>query len=162
MSQKPRPVLVLGAGLVGRVIALDLAADEGRQVTVLDRDQAALSRLEGVQTYCGDCADTGLIASLAADHGLVVGALPSTLGLAALEAVIRAGVPMCDISFMAEDARVHHPLAMEQGVTAVVDCGVAPGMSNLLAALAAQRLDPCRSITIRVGGLPVDRSGPWG
>ena len=165
MTATPSKTLVLGAGLVGRTISMDLAKDEGRQVTVVDVDQArldAVARIGGtLRARRADCGDVEVIASLCREHELVVGALPSRLGLRTLEAVIRAGRPYCDISFMSEDARVHHALAVEHGVTAIVDCGVAPGMSNLLAGVAARRLQPCRSITIRVGGLPVDHSGPW-
>ena len=169
MTASPSKTLVLGAGLVGRIIALDLAGDAQRQVTVVDIDPNRLAEAEragaqgGVQLTAqeADCSDSQAIASLCDEHELVVGALPSHLGLQTLETVIRAGCPYCDISFMAEDARAHHALALERGVTAIVDCGVAPGMSNLLAGIAARRLQPCRSITIRVGGLPVDRSGPW-
>jgi saccharopine dehydrogenase-like NADP-dependent oxidoreductase len=166
MSTTPSKTLVLGAGLVGRIIALDLAADVGREVTVVDMDDARLQAVTDhgglLKAHKADCADADAIGALCASHELVVGALPSRLGLQTLETVIRSGRPFCDISFMAEDARVLSDLAVKHGVTAVVDCGVAPGMSNLLAGEAVRRLSPCRSITIRVGGLPVDRSGPWG
>jgi lysine 6-dehydrogenase len=66
-----------------------------------------------------------------------------------------------DISFMAEDPLQLSALAQARGVTAVVDCGVAPGMSNLLCGHAAARLDPCESLAIYVGGLPVERRWPF-
>lgn len=158
------PTLVLGAGLVGRIMALDMAADTGRKVTVVDVDAGRLKACRGIAGLTpvqADCGDAGVLADLCADHALVLGALPSRFGLDAMESVIKAGKPYCDISFMSEDASVHHDLAVEHGVTVVFDCGVAPGMSNLLAGVAADRLQPCRSITIRVGGLPLERDDLW-
>jgi len=78
----------------------------------------------------------------------------SEIGLGALRAVIEAGKPVCDISFMPEDALALSDSTRERGVAAVVDCGVAPGLSNILAGRAAARLEPCLRIAIYVGGLP--------
>jgi saccharopine dehydrogenase-like NADP-dependent oxidoreductase len=91
----------------------------------------------------------------------VFGALPSWLGLAALETVIKAKKPYCDISFMEEDPRKFHNLAIEHGVTCVVDFGVAPGMSHLLCSVANETLDVCKRLDIVVGGLPLERTWPW-
>src|SRR5205823_6097028 len=92
---------------------------------------------------------------------LVLGALSSAIGLQTLRAVIEAGKDYCDISFMPEDAMQLDELARQRGVTAVVDCGVAPGMSNMMAGYGASRLEPCESIEIYVGGLPVVRHWPY-
>lgn len=72
----------------------------------------------------------------------------------ALRAVIEAGKNYCDISFMPEDFLEADDAARERGVTAIVDCGVAPGLSNILAARAVATLDECEGIDIYVGGLP--------
>lgn len=158
--------VVLGAGMVGSVIAADLAAENGWQVTSVDRDQGALDAVAArsggrVQTKVVDCGDPAAIGAAVAGADVVCGALASRLGLGALEAVIRAGRPYCDISFMPEDALVLDALAREHGVTAVVDCGVAPGMSNLLAGEAVRRLDRTDALRILVGGLPRVRHSPW-
>ena len=155
--------LVLGGGMVGTVIAADLAVD--LDVTVADRSAEALARVQarapGVRTLQADLSDPSVIAALAREADVVCGALASRLGLAALRAVIGAGKPYCDISFMAEDAWTLDELAREAGVTAVVDCGVAPGMSNLLAGWSTVRLADVESIVMMVGGVPVLRSWPW-
>jgi saccharopine dehydrogenase-like NADP-dependent oxidoreductase len=75
--------------------------------------------------------------------------------------VIRAGRSVVDISFMPENALELSGLARERGVTAVVDCGVAPGVSNLMAGYAASRLERCERLEIYVGGLPVERRWPF-
>ncbi|MDF1700856.1 MAG: saccharopine dehydrogenase family protein [Planctomycetota bacterium] len=158
--------VVLGAGIVGSVIAADLAED-GWDITVADRDPAALAKVrrlagEGVTLLEQDLADPEVIGRLVAPFELVLGALPGHLGYEALRAVIRAGKDVCDISFMPEDARDHDALAREHGVTAVVDCGVAPGLSNLLCGHAVAMFDDCRMLLIQVGGLPVEPQPPFG
>jgi len=155
--------LVLGGGMVGSAIAADLASDRQLSVTVADRSDAALERLArlGLATVRADCSDPARLTTLAAGADVVVGALSSVLGLAALRAVIEARRPYVDISFMAEDALELSGLALERGVTAVIDCGVAPGMSNLLCGHAVERLSPCERLEIYVGGLPVVRRWPY-
>ncbi len=155
--------LVLGGGMVGSAMALDLAADRRFQVTVADRSEETLARLaaRGLRTSRADCSAAAAVTRLAQDADIVLGALSSVLGLSTLRTVIEAGKPYVDISFMADDPLQLDGLARERGVTAVVDMGVAPGMSNLLCGHAAARLQPCESLEIYVGGLPVERRRPF-
>lgn len=156
---------VLGGGLVGAVMAQDLARDPGRHVRLVDASKSALeatSRVNrAIEAIQADLSDPDEVSRQVSDADLVLGAMPSRVGFAALEAIIRAGKPFCDITFMAENAWSLDALARDHQVVAVVDCGVAPGMSNLLAGMAARRLDPCRSITIQVGGMAVNPEPPW-
>jgi saccharopine dehydrogenase-like NADP-dependent oxidoreductase len=159
-------VVVLGSGLVGAVMAADLAGDADLAVSVADVRGDALARAADrargrITTLRADLADPVAIRKLVEPFDLVVGALASHLGFAALRAVIEAGKSYCDISFMPEDAWDLDALAKEQGVTAIVDCGVAPGMSNLLAARGAALMDRCASIDIMVGGLPRHPEPPF-
>ncbi len=159
--------IVLGAGMVGSVMAADLCREF--DVTIADvREEnlaaasARAARAGGkVSTSKVDLSDPAAIARAVAPFDIVLGALASRIGFAALRAVIEAGKNYCDISFMAEDALDLTDLARQRGVTAVVDMGVAPGMSNLLAGYEAARLDDCREIEIYVGGLPRERSWPF-
>lgn len=144
-------------------MALDLAG-QGLDVTVADARQSVLDAVTSrctVRTVLADLADAAAVTQLAGPFDLVCGALASSLGFATLRAVILAGKSYCDISFMAEDALELDALAKERGVTAVVDCGVAPGLSNVLAGYAAKAMDPCEKIDIFVGGLPVERRWPY-
>jgi lysine 6-dehydrogenase len=161
-------VLVLGSGMVGSAMAVDLAGDTRFAVTVADRSEPALARaaqraasVGGLQPVRADCSDVREVARLAAGADLVLGALPSVFGLQTLRAVLEARRPYVDISFMAEDPLQLDALARERGVCAVVDCGVAPGMSNMLCGWAASRLFPCTHLEIYVGGLPVERRWPY-
>ena len=157
--------VVFGAGMVGSVIAEDLAAS-GFQVTIADRSAAALARIaersNGEIAICEvDCSDQEIISSLASEADIVFGALPSWLGFEVLQTVIKSCKPYCDISFMAEDPRRFDQLAKEHGVTCIVDFGVAPGMSHLLSSHAVHLLDSCQRLDIVVGGLPIERTWPW-
>jgi lysine 6-dehydrogenase len=145
-------------------MALDLAADSGLRVDVADMRGEALDRLEGradvgrLKVAVGDGA---ALRRLVGAYDLVVGALPSVIGFEALRTVVDAGRDVVDISFMPENALEIDGLARERGTTAVVDCGVAPGLSNMMAGAAAARLDPCERVEILVGGLPVERRWPF-
>lgn len=161
MSKK---ILILGAGRVGGFMAEDLAEDADFEVTVADRDALTLEQLQAaatVETTECDLTDAAALTRLAADHDVVLGALPGRLGFNALAAVIEAGRPVVDISFFPEDARTLDAAARERGVPAVVDFGVAPGLCGLIAGLEATRLDRRTRLSIQVGGLPLVRVLPW-
>ena len=164
MSESTRKVVVLGAGMVGQAIARDLADDAGLRVDVADVRAEALeqvARRADVGTVRADLANPDAVKRLVAAYELAVGALPSAIGLQTLRAVLEAGRHCVDISFMPEDALSLDALARGKGVTAVVDCGVAPGLSNMMCGAAAARLAPLEEVEIYVGGLPVERRWPF-
>src|SRR6185503_4676161 len=115
----------------------------------------------GVRTVQANLGRPDVVGGLVSGYDLVVGALPSTIGYQTLRAVIEAGRDCVDISFMTEDALALDALARAKGVTAVVDCGVAPGVSNMMVGHAASRLDAVARVEIYVGGLPVQRRWPY-
>jgi len=148
--------------MVGSVMAADLAA-HGFDVTIADAREDALAKAArfGVKTLREDLSDATKVTALARDFDVVLGALASVIGLQTLRAVIESRKPYCDISFMSEDALSLDALAKEKGAVCVVDCGVAPGMSNIMAGYASRALDPCHDISIYVGGLPAIRRLPF-
>ncbi|MGE5126852.1 MAG: saccharopine dehydrogenase family protein, partial [Betaproteobacteria bacterium] len=143
----------------------DLAEDDGLHVDVADVRSEALERVareaRKVGTRQVDLADAAALKRLVAGYDLVLGALPSVIGFEAARAVVEAGRDLVDISFMPENALELGPLARERGATAVVDCGVAPGLSNMMTGRAAARLDSCERVEIFVGGLPLARHWPF-
>jgi saccharopine dehydrogenase-like NADP-dependent oxidoreductase len=164
MSQARKKVVVLGAGMIGAAMARDLAADSGLQVDVADARTDSLERVAAqapVGAVQADLASPEAVRRLVVAYDLVVGALPSVIGFQTLRASIEASRPVVDISFMPETLLDLDPLARERGVVAVADCGVAPGLSNMMAGAAASRLEPCERIEIYVGGLPVERRWPF-
>lgn len=149
--------IVLGAGMVGSVMAWDLARDPAYRVTIADvREtslEAAAARAGGrLTTVRADLSDPAAVTRLVAPFDIVLGALSSRIGFGALRAVIEAGKNYCDISFMGEEFLDLDALAKKRGVTAVLDCGIAPGMSHILSAHGAAQFDTCDNIEIYVGG----------
>src|SRR5450631_1026781 len=150
-------IAVLGAGLVGSLIAKELAADGRYDVTSVDRSEAALGALAGIPrllTARADLSSPHEIVRAVADADVVAGAVPGFLGTAMLKAVLSAKKPIADISFAPEDPLLLDGEAKRAGVPAVVDCGVSPGLSNLAVGRAAALFEETDSVRIFVGGLP--------
>jgi len=161
-----KQAVVLGAGMVGVVIGQDLLADAAFEVTIVDARAEALAAArrrcgDALGTVAADLSAPDAVARVVDSADIVIGALASRDGFAVLRAVIEAGKDYCDISFMPEDALELNELAQERGVTAVVDCGVAPGMTNMLAACGAARMERAESIELYVGGLPANPRWPF-
>lgn len=158
-------IIVLGGGLVGGPMAMDLAADDRFEVTVADASERALKRLSArspkLTTLHMDLSNPGEVTRLVSDFDWAVNAVPGFMGYPTLEAILRAGKSVVDIAFFAEDPFALDALAREKGVVAVVDCGVAPGMSNILGGYVDSLLDETESILIYVGGLPERREWPY-
>ncbi|HXD16264.1 MAG TPA: saccharopine dehydrogenase C-terminal domain-containing protein [Vicinamibacterales bacterium] len=153
-------VLVAGGGAIGSAIAFDLARDGTHEVTIADVDADRLQRASaqsGAKTVVADLSRDDTLRRLASGYDLVVGALPSVLGYRSLSAVVDAGRPLVDVSFMAQDPLALDARARDSGVAAVVDCGVAPGLSHMIVGFAATRMSSVERVAIYVGGLPAAR-----
>lgn len=154
-------IVVLGAGMVGGAIARDLSTS--CRVTSVDLNKPALDFLKknfGVNTIVANLKDKKKIQSAIAKADLVIGAVPGFMGFETCKTVIEAGKDIVDISFFPEDAFELDVLAKKKKVTAVVDCGVAPGMDNILLGYHFSRMQ-VDSFTCMVGGLPFKRSLPF-
>jgi len=159
-------ITVLGGGLVGSVMARDLARDDDIHVTVVDADHQRLQRIareDGARlsTLHADLRDAEQVRNAVRDADAVVGAVPGWLGYQVLEQVIEASKPFVDISFMPQDPRPLDAAARDKGVVGLVDMGVAPGMSNILATRLALDMQKPRDLRIYVGGLPQVRRWPF-
>ena len=157
-------VTVLGCGLVGGPMAMDLAADRSLVVKVVDINAKALEALKNrcnVVPVHGDLSDSSRLKTIIADSDIVLSAVPGHLGFQTLRTIIEAGKNVVDIAFFAEDPFLLDDLAKQKNVTAIVDCGVMPGMGNILAAQAASQLDETEDVLILVGGLPEIREWPY-
>ncbi len=156
-----KKVIVLGAGMVGRAMAIDLSGQH--EVLSVDRDPQALSLLDkhtNLSTKQMDLSDASAIREVIADADVVVGAVPGFMGYTTLKTVIEAGKNIVDISFFPEDPFELDALAKNRGVIAVMDVGVAPGMSNLILGSYQGDLD-ITDFTCYVGGLPRERTWPY-
>jgi lysine 6-dehydrogenase len=157
-------IIVLGAGMVGSAITQDLAQEHGVSVKVVDRSQHALEEVQTKATVKGiqaNLQDKGVIPSIVADSDLVISAVPGYIGFTTLRSVIEAGKDVVDISFFSEEPFSLDELAKSRGVTAVVDCGVAPGLCNIIAGHVFGQLDQTDRYVCYVGGLPLVREWPF-
>jgi saccharopine dehydrogenase-like NADP-dependent oxidoreductase len=157
-------ILVLGSGLVGGPAAIDLTRDKNFKVTVADLKPEALKKLKeftSIQTLQADLSRSEAIKAIITDFDLVLNALPGFLGFSALKTVIQAKKNVVDMAFFPEDPFLLDTMAKDNGVTAIVDCGVAPGLSNLLVGKVYHELDQTDSVLIYVGGLPEEREWPY-
>jgi lysine 6-dehydrogenase len=159
-----KKVIVLGAGLVGAPMALDLAKDGEFEVTVADVNQAAIDKFSGagnIKALVKDLSDTAELKQLIADQDIVLSAIPGFMGFQTLKTIIEAGKNVIDISFFPEDMFDLDALAHEKDVIAITDIGVAPGMSNVLIGYADAQFDQTTKAVIYVGGLPKKRQWPY-
>ena len=157
-------VIILGAGRIGSIIARDLCDCDKIKVTLADRRADYLFKIAektGCETVCDDVTNPKTLKNIIDKSDLVIGALPGRLGLGVLEQVIECKKRCIDISFMPEDPATLDERAKQTGSSVLFDFGVAPGMSNILAAGLANELDNLRQIKILVGGLPVVKKKPW-
>lgn len=153
-------ITVLGAGMVGRAMAIDLR--QKHTVTSVDIDEESLAGLRDmlVNTRQADLSKPANIKKVVKDADIVVGAVPGFMGYKMAKAVIEAGKNLVDISFFPENPFQLKKLAEEMGVIAITDCGVAPGMSNLILGYHHQQMR-VQNFECYVGGLPKKRLWPF-
>jgi len=164
-------MLVLGAGLQGSACAYDLLQNPA--ITEVRPADQRVDRLPAfLQSYIGkgrlttiqlEVKDAKAVAAAMAGVQSVMCALPYYLNLPMTEAAIAAGAHFCDLGGNTEIVQQQQRLkasAEAKGVTVVPDCGLAPGMVNILAQLGIDRCDSVDSVRIFVGGLPQHPEGP--
>ncbi len=164
-------MLVLGAGLQGSACAYDLLQNPA--ITEVRLADQRVDRLPAfLQPFIGkgrlttiqlEVKDAKAVAAAMAGVQSVMCALPYYRNLPMTEAAIAAGAHFCDLGGNTEIVQQQQRLkasAEAKGVTVVPDCGLAPGMVNILAQLGIDRCDSVDSVRIFVGGLPQHPEGP--
>lgn len=155
-------IIVLGAGMVGSAMAIDMA--KKHKVTLTDVN---LHALEKVKQKCPnldflllDVTDREVLKSHLKNFDLVICAVPGFLGFETLKAIIEAEKNVIDISFFPENSLELDALAKEKNVTAIVDCGVAPGMDNIILGYYNEIMK-LTDFECLVGGLPKVKKWPF-
>lgn len=154
---QPTKIFVLGAGAVGGLLARILARD-GYTVICGDRDPERAAEFLGpgielVHANAGRCES---VARAAAGCGLIVNTVPAVFN----QTVMRAALPLkahyLDMAshlgrtpFKPEQFRFHDAFVHARRL-AIINAGAAPGISNLLAAECARRLDSIDTMRIRL------------
>ena len=164
-------MLVLGAGLQGSACAYDLLQNPSiTEVRLADKSVDHLPAF--LQPYVGgerlklitlDVKEPAAVATAMSGVKSVMCAIPYYLNLPMSEAAIAAGAHFCDLggnTEIVQQQKLLNDRAAAKGITVIPDCGLAPGMVNILAQLGIDRLDSTESVRIYVGGLPQDPEGP--
>jgi len=157
-------VILLGGGLVGGPIALDLANDKKYNVTVCDKNEITLKKLStrcsDISTIKKNISNPKNVTSLVNQYDMVINAVPGFIGFKTAKAIIKAKKNSICISFYEEDPFQLDKLARKNNVTMIIDCGLYPGMGSALIMQVSKRLDKIDSILTYVGGLPEIREWP--
>ena len=155
-------VIVLGAGMVGSAIAIDMA--KNHNVTLTDLSQEVLNKVkdkfDGLSIQQLDASDRSLLQSEVKKHNLVICAVPGFMGYETLKSIIEAEMNVVDISFFPENSLELDALAKEKNITAIVDCGVAPGMDNIILGRYNETMK-LTDFECLVGGLPKTKKWPF-
>ena len=155
-------IIVLGCGMVGSAMAIDLS--KNHHVTISDINQSTLNRVQvknkELDVLCIDVSNEIELKNAISTFDLVVCSVPGFLGYRTLKYIIEAKKDVVDISFFPEDALELNELAVKNNVTAIVDCGVAPGMGNIILGHYNEQLK-ISSFECLVGGLPKLKKWPF-
>ena len=149
-------VIIFGAGIIGATIAEMLSATGEYEVTVADRDAAALARL-GMRRLARrqvDVTDKAALAAAAEGQDAVVSALPFFLNTAIAETALRAGAHYLDLTEDVATTRAVRGFAEGASTAFIPQCGLAPGFVGIAAHALVQRFERVREVRMRVGALP--------
>jgi len=145
-------------------MAIDLCKDNSNEVVSVDQNRKVLEELARaypIQIRVEDLSTVEGVTRAVKDADIVIGSVPYSIGYSMLESVIRAGKDIVDISYFPQDPFGLDELAKSHGVTAVVDCGVVPGMANIILGNHSRTMKLNR-YECYVGGVPKSRNAPLG
>jgi lysine 6-dehydrogenase len=162
-------MLVLGAGQQGSACAYDLLANTDHEVVIADIAVDTLPAF--LQPYLGgrltalrlDANDRQAVRDAMEGVAAVMSAFPYYFNLGMAVAAVDQGAHFCDLGGNTEivlQQKGLHERAREKGVSVIPDCGLAPGMVNILAEHGIRQLDTVRAVRIKVGGLPQNPQPP--
>lgn len=163
-------MLVLGAGLQGSACAYDLLLrPDVERVTLADLDPrrlpAFLRKRAGKRLRAArlDAKHAGRLRALMRGHDAVLNALPYYFNYAVARAAVAAGLHCADLggnTEIVQQQKTLHRAAEKKGVSVIPDCGLAPGMVNIIAAEGIRRVGVADTVRIFVGGLPQQPEPP--
>ncbi|MFC2168640.1 saccharopine dehydrogenase family protein [Acidobacteriota bacterium] len=155
-------IVVLGCGAVGIHMAIDLSKDPMSEVISVDINREELEHLareHPIEILVEDLSKAEGITRAVEDADIVIGSVPGIMGYTMLETVIRAGKNIVDISYFPEDPFSLDDLAKQMEVSAVVDCGVVPGMANVILGDHTREMKVAR-YECYIGGIPKSKNVP--
>lgn len=163
-------MLVLGRGLQGSACAYDLLQNpdvtEVRLADLhVDHLPDFLARYSGKRLIPTrlDVRDTDAVRAVMRECDAAMSAIPYYFNFDLAQHAVESGVHFCDLGGNTEivfQQKGLDPGARERGITVVPDCGLAPGMVNILAQYGISQLDQVSTVKIFVGGLPQQPEPP--
>lgn len=153
-------ISVLGSGMVGSVMAIDLSSRF--DISVYDINEKSFEKLQShsnIKTFATDLSQEKNIQNAITNADFVVNAVPGFMGFQTLKTIIESNKNVVDISFFPEDPFELDELAKKHNVVAIMDFGVAPGMSNIICGFHNKRME-VTDYKCFVGGLPERRVWP--
>lgn len=157
-------MLVLGAGLQGSACAYDLLQrPEVERVTLADLHPGRLpaflrkKKSKRLVTARLDAKHSARLRKLMRGHDAVLNALPYYFNYPVAKAAVATGLHCADLGGNTEivhKQKTLHAAARKARVSVIPDCGLAPGMVNIIAAEGIRRVGDAESVKIFVGGLP--------
>jgi saccharopine dehydrogenase-like NADP-dependent oxidoreductase len=160
-------ILTIGCGYIGSVLARHLSKKiptaaiiiSDARSEVAEKVSVSINR-KNVQPFHLNLYNYNRLVEIMKDFDLVVGLTPGKVGYQTIKAAVEAGVSMVDLSYLPEDPRFFDSRASKANITIIPDCGVAPGLSNILVGRACSLLERVTNIRMFVGGLPQVRVPP--
>ncbi len=163
-------MMVLGAGLQGCACAYDLLQNPAvSQVTLADLRPGQLpqflagdwgGRLRPIRL---DVTDVAAVKEALQGHASAMSAIPYYYNAPMARAAVDSGCHFSDLGGNTEivfEQKKLEAQALANGVSVIPDCGLAPGMVNILAAEGIRRLDRAEQVKVYVGGLPQSPEPP--
>lgn len=162
-------IIALGCGNIGFVVAKDLSESlPSAEIVLADIDETrakqAASRIgrSNVSWTKADASNHNELVKTLKKFDLAVGALPGEIGYRVAKGAVGAGVDLVDVSYMPEDVMTLHKTALKAEISILPDCGMSPGLGNVLVGHAASKLDHVESVHMLNGGLPEKPIPPLG
>lgn len=162
-------MLVLGAGLQGSACAYDLLTRTDHEVVIADIDidnpASFLAPFAGnrLKLERVDASDRGAVRRVMEGASATMSAFPYYFNMGMAVAALDAGSHFSDLGGNTEIVMQQKELqqrAAGKGLSIIPDCGLAPGMVNILAQHGIDQLDTARAVRIKVGGLPQNPEAP--
>lgn len=155
--------VVFGAGRQGTAAVYDLVVNcQAQSVMVVEPDaqrsrqaSARLARLLGKNASKLRFARAASVKELSGTDG-VLSCAPYQVNFALTKTALEAGVPYTDLGGNPATVAAQEKLASKRSTPVVPDCGVSPGLSNILAVHCA-RVHGADTVHVRCGGLPLVR-----
>ncbi|MGP3668064.1 MAG: saccharopine dehydrogenase family protein [Candidatus Bathyarchaeota archaeon] len=154
-------ILTMGCGYIGSVLVRYLSEKiPSAEIVISDENKDSVEKVassinkSNVTPLQLDFNNYKKLVKTAGEFDILIGLSPGRLGYKTVKAAIEAGVNMVDLSYMSEDPLTLNKDALKANVTIIPDCGLAPGLSNVLVGRAVTMLDKVKDVVILVGGIP--------